>query len=242
MLFQLIKYMKKIGMIGSSLVLSLGLVGMASASHDSDQYSYAAAVTEVERAGAKAIPTNVTWVESVSAEDGTLILDHFEVILLENSTEVGRASATADVRTITLNKGNIPDMKSFKDYFVRVDEFYTDDTSSEGVTAYLYTAPPKLKDVKVKNKDLDGDGRLSLTVKWDQPTSLRNNNVYYDYKITNKGNASKLVEEGYDWGDIYKINIDDLPAKTMQIKVRARTDDNGNGQWSKWVEFHSPTE
>lgn len=219
------------------------LVPTAKASHSDDQYSFVANVVSAERTGTKPVPTEITWVESTAAEDGDVTLDHFEVVL-EDSTEaeVGRVEVSAEDRSVVLNKENIPDMKVFTTYQVHVDEYYTDDNSEEGFDYTFYTAPPKLKDVRVKNKTLETDGDVSILLKWRQPVNLKGEYVYYDYKVVKANKKASLVYEDYAWGDINSATITNLPARTLKIKVRARTNNNGNGQWSAWKKFYAPTE
>lgn len=217
--------------------LSFGLPSLAN--HSSDQYSTKAHVISVERAGDKPIPTIVTWVQSSDAEDGDeVVLDHFEVVLLEDSIEIGRVSVDPDAYTLELNKKNIPGMKVYTDYEVQVDEMYMDGTSSEGYDTALLTAPPKLKNVRVANKEIEND-ELTITLKWRQPVNLKGESLYYDYKISNLGEPDQLIDEGSGFGDIHSIDIYDLPLKSMQIRVRARDNSNGEGQWSAWKKFHS---
>lgn len=222
------------------LVGVLAIVPSVQASHSDDQYSFVANVVSMERTSTKPIPTEITWVESEAAEDGDVILDHFEVVLEENDIEVDRVTVAATDRSVILSKTNIPDMKSFTTYEVHVDEHYTDAAIEEGFDKTFYTAPPKLKNIRVKNKQFETDGDVSITLKWRQPTNLRGEYVYYDFKITKPDKPGKLVYEDYGWGDINSIEIGNLPAKKMQIQVRARTDNNGTGRWSDWKKFSAP--
>lgn len=226
--------------IGSGLVLAaLVLVSPTQAT----QYSNVANVENVEKSGKKPIPTTVTWIQSEAAESGDVILDHFEVVLVEYDTEeeVGSVSVAADATAVELNKTNIPNMKVYTHYNVRVDEYYTDDTSSEGFDSSLYTAPPKLKNVRVSNKTLEEDGDMTVVLKWRMPTNLRGDYLYYDYKITYPNDKSNLVVEDYAWGaDVNSATISNLPARKLQIQVRARDDSYGSGQWSAWKKFNAP--
>lgn len=227
-------------LFGSSLLLAIAVwVSPVQAT----QYSFVANVESAEKSGKKPIPTTITWVQSAAAEDGDVTLDHFEVVLIESDTdtEVGSVTVAAGESSIELNKTNIPDMKVFTKYSVRVDEYYTDDTMSEGYDATFYTAPPKLTKVRVKNKTLEDDGDMTITLKWRMPTNLRDEYVYYDYKITYPGNTDELVVEDYEWGlDVNSTIISNLPARKLQIQVRARTDAHGSGQWSAWKIFNAP--
>jgi hypothetical protein len=207
------------------------------------QYSFAANVENTEQAGKKPIPTLVTWVQSAAAEDGDVMLDHFEVVLIEADTEetVGTVTAAVGATSVTLSKANLPEMKVYTKYNVRVDEYYTDDTMSEGYDATFYTAPPRLKNVRVKDKTLEDDGDMTVTLKWRMPTNLRGDYLYYDYKITYPGNTAELVVEDYTWGaDVNSATISNLPARKLQIQVRARDDNYGSGQWSAWKKFNAP--
>lgn len=221
----------------------LSITPSAQAEHSDDQYSFVANVVSTELTSTKPIPTEVTWVESEAAEEGTVELDHFAVVLEdENDLEVGRVEASTDDRSVVLSKANIPDMKVFTSYQVHVDEYYTDDTFEEGFDTTFYTAPPKLKNVRVKNKTLEDDGDVSIVLKWRQPVNLKGEYIYYDYKITKVNKPGKLVYEENGWGDINSIEIGNLPAQKLQIRVRARTNNNGTGPWSAWKKFSAPVE
>lgn len=226
--------------IASGVVLALLMVVSPA---QADQYTFVANVESAEKTGKKPIPTTITWIQSAAAEDGDVILDHFEVVLVEVDTdeEVGRVTAAVGETSVELNKTNIPDMKVYTYYSVRVDEYYTDDTMSEGYDLKFYTAPPKLKNIRVKNKTLEEDGDVSILLKWRMPTNLAGDYIYYDYKITYPDKPSRLVAEDYDWGrDINSTTISNLPARKLQIKVRARDDNYGSGQWSAWKKFSAP--
>jgi len=224
-------------------VAALGIVSGTQASHSDDQYSFVANVVSALRTGSKPIPTEVTWVESEAVEDGDVILDHFEVVLEdETDVEIGRIEASTSDRSVVLSKTNLPDMKVFTTYQVHVDEYYTDGSSEEGFDYAFSTAPPKLKKVRVKNKTLETDGDVSILLKWRQPVNLKGEYVYYDYKIVKTNTKKSLVYEDYAWGDINSATIGNLPARKLQIRVRARTDNNGSGQWSAWKKFSAPIE
>lgn len=206
------------------------------------QYSFASNIDSTEAASAKPIPTTVTWVVSEQAEDGTMTLDRFVVVVLDDtSAEIAAITVTDTTkRSITLTKTNVPDLKVYSVYTVRVDEYYTDDTSSEGYDGTFYTRPPKLKKVRVTDKTLEDDGDMTVTVKWRQPVNLRDAYIYYDYKVVYPKNNSRLVADDYNWGsDVNSATITDLPTRTLKVKVRARDDQYGTGQWSAWKKFNA---
>ena len=230
-------------MIKSFIASGVLLAVLLAVSPVQAQYDSAASIESVEKSGKKPIPTTVTWVQSGYAEDGLVTLDHFEVVLVESATdtEIGTVTAAAGETSVELNKTNIPDMKVYTQYSVQVDEYYTNDTMSEGFDETFYTAPPKLKNIRVKNKTLEEDGDMSMLLKWRMPTNLAGDYVYYDYKITYPDKPSRLVAEDYDWGrDINSTTISNLPGRKLQIKVRARDDSHGSGQWSAWKKFSAP--
>lgn len=229
----------KILLISGSLLIVMMFITPAHAT----QYSYSANVESVELSGNKPIPTTVTWVQSAAAENGDVTLDHFTVVLVEYDTdeEVGSIDAAPGETSIELNKINLPGMKVFTHYLVRVDEYYTDDTSSEGYDADFYTAPPKLKNIRVKNKILEDDGDMTITLKWRLPTNLRGEYMYFDYKISYQNKPSSLVvEDAVFDADTNSATISNLPARKLQIRVRARDNNYGTGQWSAWKKFNAP--
>lgn len=207
------------------------------------QYSTRSNIDSIEAANSKPIPTTVTWIASEQAENGDKTLDHFEVVVIDD-TEAELASIdVTDItdRTITLTKDNVEGMKVFSSYGVRVDEYYTDGDSSEGFDDTFYTRPPKLKNIRVKNKTLEDDGDMTVTVKWRQPVNLRDEYVYYDYKVVYPKNNSRLVADDYEWGnDVNSATISNLPARKLKVKIRARHSQYGTGQWSKWKTFNAP--
>lgn len=233
---QRLLYLVSMPLILGGLFFTRGVL----ADHSSDQYSFVSAITSVERVGKKPIRTKITWLESLAAENGDVTLDHFEVVVLKEDTEVGRISVALDQRNVEINKKKISGMKVFTLYDVRVDEIYVDGTSSEGFEESLYTGPPKLENLKVVKKEIDDEGDMTITVKWIQPTNVKGEYVYYDYKLANVGEPDEIIDEGYDFGDLNKITIEDLPAKKMQIRVRVRDSNYGNGQWSSWKVFNAP--
>lgn len=224
--------------VSLTLIAGLAIVSPGLAEHSSDQYSNSANIVSVELVGKKPIPTMVTWVQSENAEDGDVVLDHFEVVVLdEDDIEIGRISVASDTYSLELNKKNIPQMKVFSQYKVQVDEVYTDSTISEGYDEYFYTAPPKLKNVRVVDKEIAND-ELNITLKWREPTNLVDESLYYDYKISNVGEPDELILEDDEYSSSNRIFIYDLPIKSMQIQVRAR-DNHHAGQWSAWKKFNA---
>lgn len=233
------KHTLKLLLAGGSLFVSMMLFTPAQAT----QYSSAANVESAELAGNKPIPTIVTWIQSAAAENGDVILDHFTVVLVEHDTdeEVGSLEVAPGESSIELNKTNLPGMKVYTHYSVRVDEYYTDGTMSDGFDSDFYTAPPKLKNIRIKNKTLEEDGDMSIMLKWRMPTNLVGDYIYYDYKITYPNKPARLVVEDYAWGaDVNSVTISNLPARKLQIRVRARDDSYGSGQWSAWQKFNAP--
>lgn len=210
-----------------------------------DQYSFSSYVETAEAASSKPIPTTITWTASEQAEDTTdgNTLDHF-VVVVTNDTDSELASITVSditTRSITLNKDNVPGIKAASRYTVRVDEYYSDDDTSEGFDSTFYTRPPKLKNLRVKDKTLEADGDATVTLKWRQPVNLIDEYVYYDYKVVYPKNESRLVTDGYEWGsDVNSAVISNLPARTLKVKVRARSDSFGTGKWSAWKTFSAP--
>lgn len=232
--------------------ISFSLIGIAllvipvmtaRAAEVATQYSMSSNIDSIEAAGSKPIPTTVTWIASEQAENGDKTLDHFVVVVIDdNDAEIASIIVTdTSDRNITLTKDNVEGMKVYSRYIVRVDEYYTDDDSSEGFDDAFYTRPPKLKNVRVKNKTLEEDGDMTVTVKWRQPVNLRDEYVYYDYKVVYPNNNSRLVADDYEWGnEVNSATITDLPARKLKVKVRARDDQYGTGQWSKWKTFNAP--
>lgn len=240
-LSQRIAALSLMGLMGT--ILMVAPLGMVQAFHPTTQYSFSSNIDSAEPASNKPVPTTITWVASEQAEDGSKTLDHFVVVLLdESSAELAELTVTdTTARSITLNRENVPDMKVFSRYTVRVDEYYTDGESSEGFDEAFYTRPPKLKNVRVTDKSLDSNNGMSVTVRWRQPVNLRDEYVYYDYKIVRPNNESRLVADDYNWGaDVKSATVTGLPARTLKVKVRARHDSYGSGQWSAWKTFNAP--
>lgn len=235
----------KLGQIVSLSTLGLALsltpvLAISTPNASSDQYTYSAAIISVEQVGSKPIPTEVTWVESITAEEGTdVTLDHFTVVVLEDDEEIASIDVTSDQRSLILNKSNVEGMKVYSRYTVRVDEHYTDTSFEEGFEEAFYTAPPKLKNLRVKNKTLV-DGEMTVTLKWRQPTNFGDDYIYYDYKIVRANNDAALVKEDYEWGtDVNSTEITGLPLRKLKVRVRARDDYHGAGPWSSWKTFQS---
>ena len=231
--------MKSAQIVLSSIIGVLSVVAPSAAT----QYSNVSNIDSTEAASAKPVPTTVTWIASEQAEDGTKTLDHFVVVVEDDaSAEIAAITVTdTTARSITLTKSNVPDMKVYSTYTVRVDEYYTDEESSEGFDDTFYTRPPKLKKVRVTDKALEDDGDMTVTVKWRQPVNLRDSYLYYDYKVVYPNDESRLVADDYNWGsDINSATIADLPTRSLKVKVRARDDQYGTGQWSAWKKFNAP--
>ncbi|MBI4407712.1 MAG: hypothetical protein HY565_04420 [Candidatus Kerfeldbacteria bacterium] len=229
----------------STQILLSSLLGVLSVVTPSvaTQYSQASNIDSTEPASSKPVPTTVTWIASEQAEDGTMTLDHFVVVVMDDTDAELAALTVTDTsqRSITLTKTNVPDLKVYSAYTVRVDEYYTDDTSSEGFDGTFYTRPPKLKKVRVTDKTFEDDGDMTVTVKWRQPVNLRDSYIYYDYKVVYPNDNSRLVADDYNWGsDVNSATIADLPARSLKVKVRARDDQYGTGQWSAWKKFNAP--
>ncbi|EKD42915.1 MAG: hypothetical protein ACD_72C00534G0004 [uncultured bacterium] len=208
------------------------------------QYTFAAGIETMEKSGKKPIPTTITWLQSQNAKDGDVIIDHSTVVLVEADTdeEIGSVDVAATATSIELNKTNVPEMKVFTHYEVRVDEYYTDGDSSKGYSSSFYTAPPKLKNLRVKDKTIESDGDMTVTLKWRVPTNLRSEYLYYDYKISRAKDAGALVLEDYTYGsDVNSVEINNLPVRKLQIQVRARKGSDCTGQWSAWKKFNAPT-
>ncbi len=231
--------MKSAQIVLSSIIGVLSVVAPSAAT----QYSNVSNIDSAEAASSKPVPTTITWIASMQAEDGTKTLDHVVVVLVDDTdAEIAAITVTdTTARSITLNKDNVPAMKVYSYYTVRVDEYYTDGDSSEGLEDVFYTRPPKLKYLRVKNKTLEEDGDMTVTVKWRQPVNLRDSYIYYDYKVVYPNDNSRLVADDYNWGsDVNSATIADLPARSLKVKVRARDDQYGTGQWSAWKTFNAP--
>ena len=70
---------------------------------------------------------------------------------------------------------------------------------------------------------------------------MRDAYVYYDYKVVYPKNESRKVADTYEWGsNVNSTVISSLPKRKLKVKVRARDDSYGTGQWSNWVTFNAP--
>ncbi|MBI2415690.1 MAG: fibronectin type III domain-containing protein [Candidatus Kerfeldbacteria bacterium] len=225
-----------------SLLVSLMIVvpTMAVRAHDLS-FTTSPEVLSTERVGTKPVPTLITWAQSGNADDGTVMVDHFEVVVEDdNNIEMGRVTVAADQFSVEINKTNLPELKVYERYHVYIVEVHTDATEYEGYDESFYTGVPKLENLRVKNKVSELDGTVSVTLKWRKPTALNGEYVTYEYKVALKKNASSLVKESSDFGDLNSTDITGLPHKKLRVKVRGTDTNYGTGEWSAWKTFSTP--
>lgn len=202
-------------------------------------------ITNVERTGEGPFPVLVEWELSSRATDGVVVNDRITVELRQDGTggtSIGSVDLAADATSLSISRDQFPNLKTHAKYGVVVTEVRDDDTEKYD-TDTLYTGPPKLKRIKVKDvENASFGGTVNGTLRWLKPSSLNGESVRYVYQVRRNGKKKTLIKEGSVTGDINSISLTGLPHTKMMVRVRVEDSVTkyGVGKWSAWKKFKAP--
>lgn len=168
---------------------------------------------------------SVLWdVPTEAGENGDKTVLAWEFDLADNFSFTDAITKTLDAATLSRNLTSDNNLRSIKQYYVRVRANYTDGTNSNYGSTYFYTGIGKITNLRATNKT-----SAAATLKWDK-TVREGDSMTYEVKVYRK---TKLILDDTVFGKGYLV-IDGLKADTKyNFKVRARYDSKyGIGKWS----------
>lgn len=229
-----------------ALITSLVFVPVVSVNAATPAFTNQPAISSAEREGNRPLPVQISWESSGRVADGDEVLDHYNVVIKNNSgSEICSLEINPDEVGVVITKTLCGSLyKVYKKYTVYLSEVRVGDEETNASSKKFYTGPPKLRNVRMRNKELQSDGTVNATIKWRKPTALNGVSIKYAYKISRRNNKTSLIKSDYQYGDINSIDVTGLPQRKMRIKVRAEGSSTsyGNGRWSDVKFFNVPRE
>lgn len=199
-------------------------------------YSNQPQITSIDQTDVKQpVPHDVNWIPSDEVVAGDKLLDHYELNITDASTfaDVCSVDVSADAVTYQLTSVVCPQMDVYGFYNAQLIEIYSDTTESSDENLTFYTNPPKPKSLKIKHRLAN-----SLRLKFKRGVEIGGEYLYVDYIVARGKNTGKIVTNGEAFTPSNYIDVTDLPAgKSLQIKMRFRSNEYGNSAWSNWMKF-----
>lgn len=200
-------------------------------------------IINVERTAISPFPVLVEWELSRWATEGDVINDRVMVELRQDGTSgvsIGSIDLAADATSVSLDRDLFPTLKTHAKYGVIVIEVRDDDEEVDDSDT-IYTGPPKLKRLKMRDLSNAITGTVTGTLRWFKPSSLNGESVRYVYQVRRNGKKKTLIKEGSSTGDINSIVLTGLPHTKMKVRVRVedKSYTYGIGPWSAWKKFRA---